>query len=127
MAVSDNRPFFLNLLKIHLPVTGFVSFLHRISGLLLFIAIPFSVYLFDLSLQGGAGFERAANLLVHPVLQLLSLVLLWALLHHLFAGIRFLLTDLDIGLDKPQAVRSAWAVFVLEVIVLLLIVAGIKL
>lgn len=127
MAVSDNRPFFLNLLKIHLPVTGFVSFLHRISGLLLFLAIPFSVYLFDLSLQGSTGFERAATLLEHPLIQLLSLLLLWALLHHLFAGIRFLLTDLDIGLDKPQAVRSAWTVFVLEVIVLLLIVAGIKL
>lgn len=127
MAVSDNRPFFLNLLKIHLPVTGFVSFLHRISGLLLFMAIPFSVYLFDLSLQGSTGFERAASLLAHPVMQLLSLLLLWSLLHHLFAGIRFLLTDLDIGLDKPQAIRSAWAVFVLEVIVLLLIVAGIKL
>lgn len=127
MAVSDNRPFFLNLLKIHLPVTGFVSFLHRISGLLLFIAIPLSVYLFDLSLQSSAGFSHAAALLAHPVMQLFSLVLLWSLLHHLFAGIRFLLTDLDIGLAKPQAVRSAWAVFVLEVIVLLLIVVGVKL
>jgi len=127
MAVSDNRPFFLNLLKIHLPVTGFVSILHRISGLLLFIMIPFAVYLFDLSLQGNAGFERASVILEHPLMQLLSLLLLWSLLHHLFAGIRFLLTDLDIGLAKAQAVRSAWAVFVLEVIVLVLIVAGIKL
>jgi succinate dehydrogenase / fumarate reductase cytochrome b subunit len=127
MAVSDNRPFFLNLLKIHLPVTGFVSFLHRISGLLLFIAIPFSVYLFDLSLQGSAGFEQAANMLAHPIIQLLGLLLIWSLLHHLFAGIRFLLTDLDIGLSKTQAVRSAWLVFSLELIVLILIVAGIKL
>jgi succinate dehydrogenase / fumarate reductase cytochrome b subunit len=127
MAVSDNRPFFLNLFKIHLPVTGFVSFLHRISGLLLFISIPFLVYLFDLSLQGSVGFDRAASILAHPVIQLFSLMLLWSLLHHLFAGIRFLLTDLDIGLAKTQAVRSAWAVFVLEVIVLILIVAGIKL
>lgn len=127
MAVSDNRPFFLNLLKIHLPVTGFVSILHRISGLLLFIAIPFTVYVFDLSLQGSAGFDRASVLLVHPVLQLLGLLLVWSLLHHLFAGIRFLLTDLDIGLAKVQAVRSAWTVFVLELVVLILIVAGIKL
>lgn len=127
MAVSDNRPFFLNLLKIHLPVTGFVSFLHRISGLLLFIAIPFSVYVFDLSLQGSAGFGQVAELLAHPVLQLLSLLLMWSLLHHLFAGIRFLLTDLDIGLSKTQAVRSAWTVFILELVVLILIVAGIKL
>lgn len=127
MAVSDNRPFFLNLLKIHLPVTGFVSFLHRISGLLLFIAIPFTVYVFDLSLQGNAGFDQVAELLAHPVLQFISLLLMWSLLHHLFAGIRFLLTDLDIGVAKVQAVRSAWAVFVLELVVLILIVAGIKL
>jgi len=117
MAVSDNRPFYLNLVKIHLPVTGFVSIFHRISGLLLFLAIPFFVYLFDLSLQGSAGFTQAADLLQHPFIQLLSLVLLWSIVHHLIAGIRFLLTDFDIGLEKQQAIRFAWGVFIIEAII----------
>ena len=117
MAVSDNRPFFLNLVKIRLPVTGFVSILHRISGMLMFLAIPFSIYLFDISLQGNSGFNDVVNILQHPLVQLISLVLLWSIIHHLFAGIRFLLTDFDIGLEKQQAILFAWSVLVLKAIV----------
>jgi len=116
MAVSDNRPFFLNLVKIRLPVTGFVSIFHRISGLLLFLAIPFSVYLLDISLQGEAGFNEAAETLNIPIIKLACVILLWSILHHLIAGIRFLLTDFDIGLEKQQATLYAWIVFILEAI-----------
>ncbi|MCW9047612.1 MAG: succinate dehydrogenase, cytochrome b556 subunit [Gammaproteobacteria bacterium] len=116
MAVSDNRPFFLNLVKIRLPVTGFVSIFHRISGLLLFLAIPFSVYLFDLSLQGDAGFNSAIDVLNAPLIKIACVILLWSILHHFIAGIRFLLTDFDIGLEKKQATQFAWAVFVVEAI-----------
>lgn len=119
MAVSDNRPFYLNLLKIRLPVTGFVSILHRVSGLFMFLAIPFSVYLLDLSLQGTEGFNQAAEIINCSIVQFALLILLWSLIHHFFAGIRFLLTDFDIGVDKQPAIRFAWAVFVIESIVFL--------
>jgi len=89
MSASDSRPFFLNLLKIRLPVTGYISILHRISGLLMFLAIPLSVYLFDLSLQSSAGFNQVVDILNYPLLQFASLVLLWSIIHHLIAGIRF--------------------------------------
>lgn len=125
MAVSDNRPFFLNLIKIRLPVTGFVSIFHRISGLLMFLSIPFSVYLFDISLQGEAGFNQAVDVLQHPFIQLVSLVLLWSIAHHLIAGIRFLLTDFDIGLEKRQAILFAWLVFVIEAIIFVILVMGV--
>jgi len=121
MPVSDNRPFYLNLLKIHLPVTGYVSILHRISGLLMFLAIPFFVYLLDISVQGAEGFYHAAQILQMPFIQLVSLLLLWSIIHHLFAGIRFLLTDFDIGLEKQQATYYAWLVFVAEAIVFVFI------
>jgi len=116
MAVSDNRPFFLNLVKIRLPVTGFVSIFHRISGLLLFLAIPFSVYLFDISLQGDAGFNEMTGILNLPLIKIASVILLWSILHHFIAGIRFLLTDFDIGLEKQQAILFAWLVFIVEAI-----------
>lgn len=116
MAVSDNRPFFLNLVKIRLPVTGFVSIFHRISGLLLFLAIPFSVYLLDISLQGDSGFNKAIDILNIPLIKAASVILLWSILHHFIAGIRFLLTDFDIGLEKQQATLFAWLVFVVEAI-----------
>ena len=124
MPVTDNRPFYLNLLKIHLPVTGYVSILHRISGLLMFLAIPFFVYLLDISVQGSDGFNRAAQILQMPLIQVLSLLLLWSIIHHLFAGIRFLLTDFDIGLEKKQATLYAWFVFVTEALVFVFL--GIK-
>jgi len=124
MAVTDNRPIFLNLLKIRLPVTGFVSILHRISGLLLFIAIPYLVYLFDLSLKGADGFSQVQEILLYPIVQLISLVLIWSIIHHLFAGIRFLLTDFDIGLDKIQSTRYAWGVFIIEAIVFVILIVG---
>ncbi len=127
MAVSDNRPFFLNLIKIHLPVTGFVSIFHRISGLLLFLSIPFSVYLFDLSLTGDSGFNRVVDILALPVIQLGTVILLWSIIHHFIAGVRFLLTDFDIGLEKKQATRFAWLVFILEAIILVLLVVEIYL
>jgi len=121
MAASDNRPFFLNLLKIRLPVTGYISILHRVSGLLMFFAIPLSVYLLELSLQSRAGFNQVVEILSSPLLQLIMLILLWSILHHLIAGIRFLLTDFDIGLDKAQAIGGAWIVFALEAILFMII------
>jgi len=127
MAVSDNRPFFLNLIKIRLPVTGFVSIFHRISGLLMFLAIPFSIYLFDISLQGKSGYSHTVEILQYPLLQLISLVLLWSIVHHLIAGIRFLLTDFDIGLEKHQATLFAWLVFAIEAIVFMLLAVRIYL
>ncbi len=117
MAVPDNRPFFLNLIKIRLPITGFVSIFHRISGLLLFLAIPFSVYLLDLSLSSKSGFNKAVDILNNTCLQLISLLLLWSIVHHVIAGIRFLLLDFDIGIEKKQATRFAWGVFMIDVIV----------
>ena len=125
MAVNDNRPFFLNLLKIRLPVPGVLSIMHRISGVFMFLAIPFLVYVFDLSLQGTAGFNEAAELLTHPVTMIVMLILLWSLIHHLFAGIRFLFIDFDIGLDKQQSTQTAWLVFALEIIILALILIGV--
>lgn len=124
MAVSDTRPFFLNLLKIRLPVQGMVSILHRISGVLMFLAIPFGAYLLDLSLQGDEGFHRASEILSQPLSQLVILLLIWSLVHHLFAGIRFLLIDFDIGLDKVQSRKTAWLVFAAEIITILLLFLG---
>ncbi len=116
MAVTDNRPFFLNLIKIKLPVPGFVSILHRVSGLLMFLALPLAVYLFDLSLQGDAGFTQTVDYLNLPLVKLLVLLILWSVVHHLFAGIRFLFIDFDIGVDKRPANRLAWLVLVAEAV-----------
>lgn len=110
MPNSSSRPRFLNLLQIRMPVGAVASIAHRASGLLLFLCIPLAVFLLDLSLQGPEGFARAAKLLASPLLCLIQLVIAWSLAHHVLAGIRFLLIDVHIGLHRPQARASAWAV-----------------
>lgn len=109
----EGRPVFLNLLQIRLPIPGVVSIAHRISGVLLFLAIPLFLLLFQRSLQGEAGFAEAAAWLSQPLVMLVTVVVVWSLLHHWLAGIRYLLIDLDVGVDRLPARRSAWAVIVL--------------
>ena len=121
MAAPDTRPFYLNLIKIRLPIPGVVSIFHRISGVLMFLAIPIAIYILDLSLQGEQGFLQASELLSHPLSQLILLVLTWSIIHHLFAGIRFLFIDFDIGVEKEQSIKTAWLVIFAEIITLLLI------
>jgi succinate dehydrogenase / fumarate reductase cytochrome b subunit len=122
--LADNRPVYLNLFKIRLPTTGIVSFAHRVSGFLLFLAIPFSIYILDLSVSSADGFEHGLRLLQQPVLQLFLLLAVWALVHHFLAGIRYLLLDFDIGVDKTGSNITAWAVLIIEALVMVLYLFG---
>ena len=120
--MTDNRPVYLNLFKIRLPTTGIVSFAHRVSGVFLFLAIPFSIYLLDLSVTSVQGFEHSMQMLQRPVMQLILLILAWALVHHFLAGIRYLFLDFDIGIDKAGSNKSAWSVIVTEVCIMVVYV-----
>ena len=122
--MTDKRPVYLNLFKIRLPTTGIVSFAHRVSGALLFLAIPFAVYLLDLSVTSQQGFDQAARMLQQPLLQLVLFVLVWSVAHHFLAGIRYLLLDFDIAVDKAGSTATAWTVIVIEAFVML-VYAGI--
>ena len=117
----EGRPVFLNLFKIRLPVPGVASIAHRISGVLLFLAIPLFLCIFQRSLQGEAGYAEALALLRHPLVMLISLVLLWSLLHPWLAGIRYLLIDVDVGVERTAARKSAWTVLVLAPVLTVII------
>ena len=117
MVSKDKRPVYLNLFKIRLPLMGMVSLAHRASGVLLFIAIPFAVYLLDLSVISSEGYAEVMTIFQHPLVQLTQILIVWALAHHFFAGIRFLLIDADIGVEKTQAKIGAWLVVITELIV----------
>lgn len=93
-----------------LPLAGFVSILHRASGMLMFALLPFILYLLDNSLTSETSFAALQKLTTGVFVKLAILVLTWAYLHHFCAGIRHLLMDLHIGLDKDQARQSAVAV-----------------
>lgn len=104
------RPKYLNLAEIRLPLPGFVSILHRVSGALLFLGLPILIYLFSSSLDSADSFAEFSAVVAHPLVKLILLGLLWGYLHHFCAGIRYLFLDLDKGLDLPAARASAKAV-----------------
>jgi succinate dehydrogenase / fumarate reductase cytochrome b subunit len=107
---KNGRPVYLNLLQIRLPVPGFMSILHRASGALLSLAIPLAIYLLDLSLRNPEGYAQVHVLLDSLPAKLVLLGVLWALVHHLLAGIRYLLLDLDVGIERPAYRYTAWGV-----------------
>ena len=123
--MNQSRPVYLNLFKIRLPVTGIVSLAHRVSGVLLFLAIPFLIYLVDLSIESPEGYQTAINWLQNPVVMFIQLVLVWSLAHHFFAGLRFLLLDFDIGVTKSGSTFTSWLVIVAEVMVVVMFLAGV--
>ncbi|QVL50576.1 MAG: succinate dehydrogenase, cytochrome b556 subunit [Thiocapsa sp.] len=118
--MQTTRPVFLDLWRIKLPIPGVVSILHRISGVLMVLAIPLAAIFFHQALSGPAGFEQVAGILDFWPVKLILLVLAWSLLHHLFAGIRYLLLDLGLGLDRPAARRSSWAALIAAIVVLVI-------
>jgi len=112
MAGRASRPRYLNLIQIRLPVTGFASIAHRVTGVLLFLLIPLLLYLFELSLESEEGFLRVMAILTSLPARLIFVLLAWSLAHHLFAGIRYLFIDIDIGVELPTARMNAWIVLV---------------
>ena len=118
------RPIYLNLLRIHLPLPGWVSILHRLSGALLFAALPLGVWALSVSLADDAGFRRMADGVAHPLSRLFLLLLIWAFAHHLFAGLRHLALDVDWGVSLPRARQSSLAVLLAGGLVTLLAAWG---
>lgn len=107
-----DRPVTLPLLSLRLPLAGWVSFLHRVSGVLLFLCLPLALYALDRALKGPEAYDAVRELLAQPAVRILLLLAVWALAHHLFAGIRHLLMDLHFGVGLPAARRSALIVTV---------------
>src|ERR1700674_2089208 len=112
--MANARPKYLNLFQIRQPVPAVVSILHRISGAVLFLFLWLFLKGLDRSLASPESFADIKTLLGHPLAKLLTLGLLWAYLHHTFAGIRHLGLDLRLGIDLPKARASAFAVLVLS-------------
>ena len=83
------------------------------------IAIPFVLYLFDLSLLNNESYLRALAYADTLVFKLVASLILWSLCHHLFAGIRFLLLDLEVGVARNQARLSSMLVFILSFVTVL--------
>lgn len=117
------RPKHLALHKIKLPLSGFVSILHRVSGIFLFLSLPLLLWMLYASLRSVETYTRLVEILLHPLSKLALLGLIWAYLHHFCAGIRYLALDLHLGSSLAQArASSRW---VLGVSLLLTVLTGV--
>jgi succinate dehydrogenase / fumarate reductase cytochrome b subunit len=119
---------FVDATQYRLPPAGIVSILHRISGLLLFVLMPFVIWLFDKSVSSEVSFDQFRAAFIGPwgvLTKLVSLVLIWAFLQHFCAGLRHLWMDVTHDVTKEFGRQSALAV--LAVSLALTVLCGAKL
>lgn len=127
---STPRPVYRNIhvteiIKYRLPAAGIVSILHRISGALMFVLMPFIIWLFDVSLTSEVSYERFAAALQSPLVKVVMLALIWAYLLHFIAGVRHLWMDMTHSVAMQQGRSSAIVTLVAST--LLTVVLGAKL
>jgi succinate dehydrogenase / fumarate reductase, cytochrome b subunit len=136
---AKSRPEFRNinvfkdLPSYRLPAAGIVSILHRISGFLMFLLLPFIIWMFDTSISSEisfakftALFERGTWIFAGWFIKLVALALIWAYLHHLIAGIRHLWMDISHAATTKEFGKSS-AVATLVVSIGLTLILGAKL
>jgi len=123
--MNKKRPKHLALHLIKLPLAGFVSILHRVSGMLLFLALPLLLWALQASMRSIETYTTLMEIVQHPLSKLVCLGLLWAFLHHFCAGIRYLAIDLHLASSLARArASSKW---VMGASLLLTILIGVKL
>ena len=130
---NNARPVFLDLFRIRQPVTAMVSLGHRLSGVMLALFVPVLAWLLQQSLSGPESFARVVALFGQPWVRVIIVLLVWGLAHHLFAGVRHLLFDIHVATSPPlrpdhlrpvQVRRTAWAVLIAELLVVLLTIGA---
>lgn len=111
---TEKRPVYLDMPTIikHLPIPAIVSILHRATGVALFILLPFLLALLSGSRSSGEDFAYYQAWADNWFIKLILWVVLWAFIHHMFAGIRFLLIDAHIGVELQTARKSARIVLI---------------
>lgn len=117
-----SRPKNLNLFTIHFPIPAIVSILHRITGVFLFLLIPFILWTLDYSLT-EQGFESLKLWFSSGFVKVIFWLILVPFCYHVVAGIRHLLCDIHMGETLKTGRLTAFLTFIISAI--LLILAGI--
>ena len=121
-SASPQRPKYYDLNLLHLPMPGLVSIFHRITGVAMFLfLIPAVLFVLQSTLGSEAGFNQWKAIFAQPIVKLIVLGFVWSYLHHLFAGIRYLLLDIHVGTALEPARMSARVVLALGLIATVLV------
>ena len=116
------RPVYLNLLAIRMPAPAIASILHRVSGALLFlVGVPVALWALQASLAQPEAYAAFRSFVAQPLVKLVLLGLVWAYLHHLFAGLRHVLQDVHVGAELKPSRQTAVLVIVAALAVTLVV------
>ena len=118
--MSKKRPVNLDIGTIHLPVTAYVSILHRVSGVVLFGAVGLFLWILDSSLSSEESFKSIKVFMSTLTVQIIIWLSLAALIYHLVAGLRHLVMDYGYGETLSGGILGAKLVLVLSVILMLM-------
>jgi succinate dehydrogenase / fumarate reductase cytochrome b subunit len=112
--IASQRPKYLDLFRIRLPLPGLVSILHRASGAALFVFAWTLLYLLQESLRSPESHAHFQTLIGHWPVKLFLIGMLWSFLHHFFAGLRHLLLDIQVAGDLGPARATSVAVLAIS-------------
>ncbi len=118
--MNKNRPVNLDISTIRLPITAYISILHRVSGVILFGVVALLLWALDTSLSSEDGFRSLAETFSSPIVKVITWGCLIALGYHLVAGIRHLIMDVGVGESKEGGLMGAKIVAALAVVVIVL-------
>ena len=118
-AVIQQRPVNLDLTKFHFPVPAIVSILHRMSGVILFLAIPLMLWWLQQSLASKHAYQVLQQSLTTPIMKLTLWAILVSLSYHIIAGTRHLLMDMGIGESLEGGRWGALSVLSLSIVAIL--------
>ena len=116
---TRKRPEYRNIhitqiVRYRMPLAAIVSILHRISGAMMFLLLPFALWIFDASLRSPQSYAQLGQVLGWWPVKLVLLGLFWALAHHWVAGVRHLMMDVFQVVSKEQGRILAAATFVVS-------------
>ncbi|MFL0797341.1 MAG: succinate dehydrogenase, cytochrome b556 subunit [Cellvibrionaceae bacterium] len=118
--MNKNRPVNLDISTISLPITSYVSILHRASGIVLFFGVAVLMWMLEMSLASEEGFKSVQEHLSSPLCQIIIWGVLAALAYHLVAGIRHMIMDLGIGETLEGGKLGAKIVIAVSAILIIL-------
>lgn len=114
--MNQKRPINLDLRTLHFPVMAITSIMHRVSGIIIFVLLPFMIYFLQLSLGSKESYHHMQEILDKPFYKLVLWGFLSALVYHFMAGVRHMIADYGIGETVEAAKKTARLLLILTVV-----------
>jgi len=121
--VRKERPKNLDLSTVKFPITATASILHRVSGIIVFIALAIFLFILNCSLSSAQDFQLVQGYLDTFIVEFVFWGALTGLAYHAVFGVRHMIQDLGYWEEMDSAALSAKVGFAITAV--LSILAGV--